>query len=106
MTADESLDTAPYQSPIGKHRTELSDAEVAEWIRKLEIDVAEGLTPSNMKQDVIDQAISADAARNVSAEIMEWRRANPDRVWLDHLLDLHRIRHFQPRLWGKIVSWD
>ena len=106
MTTEESSDGANYQSPLGKPRAELSEAEVADWIRKLEIDVAEGLTPWNMKQDVIDRATSAEAARNVSPEEMEWRRANPDRIWLQELLDLHRIRHCQPRLWQKFVNWD
>jgi hypothetical protein len=106
MTADESLDPAAYQSPIGKPRRELTDAEVAEWIQRLELDVAEGLTPWNMKDDVIARGISAEAAQKESPEEMKWRRENPGRVWLTELLDLHRIRHCQPRLWEKIVSWD
>ena len=106
MTADESLDPAAYQSPIGKPLRELTDAEVAEWIQTLELDVAEGLTPWNMKDDVIARAISADAAQKVSPEEMTWRRENPERVWLKELLDLHRTRHFQPRLWEKFVNWD
>ena len=106
MTTEESSDSASYKGPIGKPVKELSEAEVAEWIQKLEVDVAEGLTPWNMKQDVIDRAISAGAARNVSPEELEWCRANPDRLWLQELLDLHRIRHFQPRLWQKFVNWD
>jgi len=106
MTTEVSSEGATYKSPIGKPLTELSDAEVAEWIKKLEVDVAGALTPWNMKQDVIDRAISAEAARNLSPEEMECRRANPDRVWLNELLDLHRLRHFRPSTWEKIVRWD
>jgi len=106
MTTEAPPEGASYRSPTGKPLRELSENGVAEWIRKLEVDVAEGLTPWNMKQDVIDRANSAEAARIVSPEEMEWRRANPDRVWLEELLKLHRIRHWQPRLWQKFVNWD
>ena len=106
MTTEAPPEGASYRSPIGKPLREISETEVAEWIRKLEVDVAEALTPWNMKQDVIDRAISTEAARKVNPEEMEWRRANPDRIWLQELLDLHRIKHCQPRLWQKFVNWD
>ena len=106
MATEVSSESATYKSPIERPLTELSDAEVAEWIRKLEVDVADALTPWNMKQDVIARAFSAEAARNLSPEELEYRRANPDRVWLKELLDLHRLRHFRPRTWEKIVRWD
>ena len=106
MTDDESLDAPPYHNPIGKPVKELTDAEVAEWIRTLEVDVAEGLTPWNMNEDVIARAVSAETARSVGPEEMEWRRAHPEKVWLKELLNLHRLRHMRPGLWNKIRRWD